>query len=60
MMNSQAAKASPRCALATATRTMASPGSSGPTRWTTRKSMRSQRRAASSQMSASARSVMPG
>ena len=50
MMNSHAAKASPRCALATPTSTMRSPGTSAPTRWITSVSRMSQRAAASAQI----------
>ncbi len=60
MMNSQAAKASPRWAPVTTTSTMLSPGRKGPTRWMTVASRMSQRPRASSTMAASEFSVMPG
>ncbi|MNL88427.1 hypothetical protein D3C87_2181250 [compost metagenome] len=60
MMNSQAAKASPRCADDTATSTICSCGSKGPTRWITSAPDNGQRARACSTMASMDFSVMPG
>ena len=60
MMNSQASKASRRCALVTTTSTMCSPTAISPTRWMTVTPQTSQRALARSTMPASALSVIAG
>ncbi len=60
MMNSQAAKALPRWAEATATSTIWSSGSNGPTRCTMVTPSSAQRSRATASIRASAFSVMPG
>jgi len=60
MMNSQAANASPRWLLATATSTIGSPTLSAPMRWITVQSITCQRDIASRVIFPSAFSVIPG